>query len=150
MNAWIRWGKFNLVGALGMGLQLLLLALFNRVMAGHYLYASAIAIEITLLHNFAWHWNYTWRDRRSDVSKMQALLRFQFSNGLISMLGNLALMEFLVHQTHLPLLVANIIAILCCSIANFYAGNGWAFVGAGKLEGRGNRSNEIPIPMRTP
>ena len=55
MNTLLRWGKFNLVGAMGMGLQLAALALFNRWTAGHYLYASALAIELTLLHNFIWH-----------------------------------------------------------------------------------------------
>ena len=64
MNTFIRWGKFNLVGAMGMVVQLGALALLERCAAGHYLYASAAALEITLLHNFVWHVHYTWRDRR--------------------------------------------------------------------------------------
>jgi putative flippase GtrA len=43
------------------------------------------------------------------------------------MLGNLALMRILVNEAHLPLLAANAIAILCCSIINFCLGNNWAF-----------------------
>ena len=43
------------------------------------------------------------------------------------MLGNLALMRILVHGAHLPLLAANSIAILCCSVVNFCLGNNWAF-----------------------
>ncbi|HSY36499.1 MAG TPA: hypothetical protein VK814_12165 [Acidobacteriaceae bacterium] len=39
------------------------------------------------------------------------------------LLGNLALMQLLVHEAHLPLLVSNLAAILCCSVANFYLGN---------------------------
>lgn len=127
MNALVRWGKFNLVGAMGVGVQLASLALLNRAIAGHYLYASAAAIEITLLHNFAWHWHYTWRDRRDDVSALGALVRFELSNGAVSMLGNLALTQLLVHRAHLPLLVANVLAIACCSVANFSLGNNWAF-----------------------
>lgn len=127
MNALIRWGKFNLVGAMGVGVQLASLALLNRVMAGHYLYAPATAIEIALLHNFAWHWHYTWRDRRDGVSALGALVRFHLSNGAVSMLGNLALMQLLVHRAHLPLLIANILVIVCCSVANFSLGNSWAF-----------------------
>jgi putative flippase GtrA len=46
---------------------------------------------------------------------------------MVSLLGNLALMRIFVHQAHLPLLVANAIAILCCSIVNFCMGNSWAF-----------------------
>lgn len=127
MNSFIRWGKFNLVGAMGMVVQLAALALFNRLAPGHYLFATAAAIEVTLLHNFIWHLHYTWRDRRDSSSLPAQLLRFHLANGLISMLGNLALMRILVQQAHLPVLVANCIAILCCSIANFYLGNSWAF-----------------------
>ena len=121
-----RWGKFNLVGAMGVVVQLAALALFNRLAAGHYLYASAAAIELTLLHNFFWHLHYTWRDRR-DSAPLAPFVRFHLSNGLVSMLGNLALMRVLVHQVHLPLLAANGIAILACSIVNFSLGNSWAF-----------------------
>jgi putative flippase GtrA len=134
MNPLLRWGKFNLVGAMGMGLQLAALALFNRWMAGHYLYASAAAIELTLLHNFIWHLHYTWSDRRDGATRLRQLVRFHLSNGLVSMLGNLALMRLLVHEARLPLLVSNVIAILCCSVANFCLGNNWAFAEACKAD----------------
>jgi len=127
MRTMIRFGKFNLVGAMGMAVQLGALALFNRWMAGHYLYASAAAIELTLLHNFAWHVCYTWRDRRDESTRLSQLVRFHFSNGLVSMVGNLALMQLLVHEAHLPVLVSNLIAIACCSLVNFVLGNNWAF-----------------------
>jgi putative flippase GtrA len=127
MNTLIRWARFNLVGAVGMAVQLATLALFNRWAPGHYLYASAAAIEITLLHNFVWHLRYTWRDRRYDSPLAAQLLRFHLSNGLVSMLGNLALMRILIHDARLPLLASNSIAILCCSAINFFLGNSWAF-----------------------
>lgn len=127
MNTFIRWGKFNLVGAMGMVLQLAALALFNRWAAGHYLFASAAAIELTLLHNFVWHLHYTWPDRRDRSAISAQLIRFHLSNGLVSMLGNLALMRILVDEAHMPLLPSNCIAILCCSIVNFCLGNSWAF-----------------------
>jgi hypothetical protein len=59
--------KFNAVGAMGMVVQLGLVAVFNRLMAGRYLLATALAIEITLLHNFFWHVRYTWRDRKDSA-----------------------------------------------------------------------------------
>jgi len=129
----IRWGKFNVVGAMGMALQLAALAVFDRLAAGHYLYASAAAIELTLLHNFVWHMYYTWRDRRDDSARMSQLMRFHLSNGLVSMLGNLALMRVLVQEAHMPLLAANTIAILCCSIVNFLLGDCWAFASRAKM-----------------
>ena len=127
MNPFIRWGKFHLVGAIGVVVQLAALALFNQLAPGHYLYATAAAIELTLLHNFVWHLHYTWCDRRDDSALLTQLVRFHLSNGLVSMLGNLALMRILVNEAHLPLLAANAIAILCCSIVNFCLGNNWAF-----------------------
>ena len=127
MNTFIRWGKFNLVGAMGMVVQLAALAVFNRFAPGHYLLTSVAALELTLLHNFVWHLHYTWRERRHNSALLAQLLRFHLSNGLVSMLGNLALMRVLVQQAHLPVLVSNGIAILCCSIVNFCLGDNWAF-----------------------
>ena len=127
MNTFIRWGKFNLVGAMGMAVQLAALALLNRLWAGHYLIASAAALELTLLHNFVWHLHYTWRDRRDHSALLAQLVRFHLSNGLVSLVGNLALMRLLVQEAHLPILASNCIAILCCSVINFCLGDGWGF-----------------------
>jgi len=127
MNTLVRWGKFNLVGAIGVAVQLAALALFNRLAPGHYLVATAAAIELTLLHNFVWHLHFTWRDRRNDSAVLAPLVRFHLSNGLVSMLGNLILMRLLVQQAHLPILLANAIAILSCSILNFSLSHTWAF-----------------------
>jgi putative flippase GtrA len=127
MNTFIRWWKFNVVGAMGVVVQLATLALLHGLVAGHYLLASAAAVELTLLHNFVWHLRYTWRDRGDSPGTLTQLIRFQLSNGLVSMLGNLVLMKVLFHRAHVPLLIANGIAILCCSMANFWVGNWWAF-----------------------
>jgi putative flippase GtrA len=127
VNAFFRWGRFNLVGAMGMLVQLAALALFNDWAAGHYLCASAAALELTLVHNFVWHLHYTWRDRRGHNSWLSQFIRFHLSNGLISMLGNLALMRILVHEARLPVIASNGIAILSCSLVNFCLGDRWAF-----------------------
>ena len=127
MKTFIRWSKFNLVGAMGMVVQLAALAFFNRCAPGHYLIASSAAVEITLLHNFVWHLRYTWRDRRDGSARLTQLLRFYLSNGMVSLLGNLAIMRILVHEMHMPVLVSNSIAILCCSLLNFSLGDHWAF-----------------------
>jgi putative flippase GtrA len=130
MSLFVRWWKFNLVGAMGMLLQLSMLALLNHYMAGHYLLSSAVAIEFVLLHNFTWHLLYTWRDRRQHFAVPTQLLRFHLSNGLVSMLGNLMIMRFLVQGVHLPVLLSNCIAIGCCSMINFLLSNRWAFATA--------------------
>jgi putative flippase GtrA len=130
----IRWGKFILVGAMGMAVQLTALAFLTRVTDGHYLCASAAAVELALMHNFVWHLHYTWRDRRDESTRATQFVRFHLSNGMISMVGNLLLMRMLVDKARMPVLAANVVAILCCSIANFCLGNNWTFAGQQKAE----------------
>jgi len=127
MDKIIRWVKFNFVGAVGMAVQLGALAAINRLAPGHYMVATAIALEITLLHNFVWHLHYTWRDRCRRGGMTGQLIRFHLSNGAVSMVGNLALMPVLVEGARIPVILANAIAILCCSIVNFLLGDQWAF-----------------------
>ena len=134
MKTLIRWGKFNVVGAMGLAVQLGALALFNRLTVGRYLVATAAALELTLVHNFVWRLQYTWRDRRDRSALPGQFARFQFSSGLVSLLGNLALMPLLVEESRIPVVVANAIAILCCSLMNFCLGHNWAF--AARLEGK--------------
>jgi putative flippase GtrA len=119
--------KFNAVGVVGMGVQLGALALLNRLWRGHYLVASAVAIEITLLHNFVWHVRYTWRDRRESGSRVRQMVRFQMSNGVVSLVGNLVLMRVLVQEVRMAVVVANVVAIAGCSVANYWLGDRWAF-----------------------
>lgn len=127
MTFFARWIAFNFVGAVGMLVQLAALALFDPLFHGHYLIASAAALEVTLLQNFVWHTRYTWRDRRDGFSIRRQFVRFHLSSGLLSLAGNLALMRLLVHVTHLPVLVANAMAVLCCSVVNFWLSHRWAF-----------------------
>jgi putative flippase GtrA len=127
MNTLVRWGKFNVVGAVGMVVQLGSLAILNLLWPGHYLVATAAALELTLVHNFIWHLHFTWRDRPQHSALARQLVRFHLSNGLVSMVGNLALMPFLVEAARIPVVAANVIAILSCSIVNFSLGNNWAF-----------------------
>jgi len=124
-----RWSKFCLVGLLGSAVQLGVLAVLNHVLRGHYLLASAIALEVTLLHNFCWHLRYTWRDRRDEDRLTRRCARFHLSNGLVSLAGNLALMRVLVEVAHLPVVPANLLAILACGLANFWLGEVWVFAG---------------------
>lgn len=126
MSTFQRWLRFNLVGVFGMAVQLTALAGLNRVLRGHYLWATGVALEVTLLHNFLWHERLTWRDR-SGGQRLQRLVRFHLSNGAVSLVGNLVLMRLLVQGGRMPVMPANVIAIIACSIANFSLSHKWAF-----------------------
>ena len=130
LSPFVRWWRFNCVGAVGMAVQLGALACFERVSRGHYLAATAAAVELTLLHNFVGHLHYTWRDRRSAGTLAGQLLRFHLANGVVSLAGNLALMPLLVRGAHLPVVAANAVAILGCSLVNFSLSHLWAFAPA--------------------
>lgn len=115
-----RWLKFNLVGAIGIGVQLGMLAAL-RALGMNYLLATALAVETAVVHNFIWHERFTWADRAS-VSLRQSLwrlLRFNLTTGAVSIGGNLLLMRLFVGHFHLHYLLANIITIAVCGLANF-------------------------------
>jgi putative flippase GtrA len=115
------WLKFNAVGLVGIGVQLVALTILKSGFELDYRAATVIAVEIAVLHNFAWHERWTWieRTRLATGGMPGRLVRFHLANGLISIIGNLALTWFFVSQVHLHYFLANIIAIGTCSIVNF-------------------------------
>ncbi len=99
---------------------------------------TALAIELALLHNFAWHERWTWRDRREGGSAPASTergtratatavrgsvifrcLAFHAGNGCVSLLGSLALLPLLVGVVHLHYLVANLVTIAATGLLNF-------------------------------
>lgn len=127
MNLAPRWLRFNAVGAIGIVVQLAALAAFK--LAGlHYLIATALAVECAVLHNFVWHQRWTWRDRPADTrGTLARLLRFNLSNGALSILSNVVLMRVLVGTFGLHYLAANVVAIAITSLANFLASEYFVF-----------------------
>ena len=109
-----RWLRFNGIGALGAGLQLAVLGGLTRLTPLHYLWATAVAVEATVLHNFCWHERWTWSDRRAASRRhvYQRLGYFQLTNGLISVAGNLVLMRVFAGMLGMDTLAANIVSIV--------------------------------------
>jgi putative flippase GtrA len=123
-----RWLKFNTVGAIGIAVQLAVLALLRGMLGVNYLAATALAVEAAVLHNFVWHELWTWRDRRSpDGTVLWRLLRFNLSNGLVSIVTNLVLMRLLVGRLHMQYLIANLLSIAAGSLANFFLSDWFVF-----------------------
>jgi putative flippase GtrA len=125
----VRWCKFNLVGGMGIGVQFAALYLLKSVLHFDYLLATAIAVEAAVVHNFVWHEQFTWADRvqPSWRASWPRLVRFNLTNGAVSILGNLALMKVMVGFGHMNYLLANGIAIALCSVANFLVSEEWVF-----------------------
>ena len=115
-----RFLRFNLVGAIGIAVQLGALELLRR--AGmDYLLATVLAVEAAVVHNFVWHERYTWRDRAGGLRSelLARLVRFHLTNGAVSLVGNALAMRWLVGEMHFPVVPANLIAITACCLVNF-------------------------------
>jgi putative flippase GtrA len=146
----VRWVKFNFVGGIGIVVQLAMLALLAQVFHVPYLPATALAVESAILHNFAWHERFTWKER-AGAGRLARLARFHAGNGAISIVGNLVLMRLLVGGLHMRVLVANVLTIAVCSIANFGVGEWFVFRVDGPRKNsrrRRNQSMQAPIHRR--
>jgi putative flippase GtrA len=123
------WARFNVVGWIGVLVQLAILTLLVRGLQLNYLPATALAVEAAVLHNFAWHERWTWAGSgpSGSAALLNRLVRFHLANGLISLAGNLVLMGLLVGCAHLRPVTANLCAILACSSLNFFLSHFWVF-----------------------
>jgi len=122
-----RWAKFSAVGATGILVQAIALAVLLRLIGLHYLVATALAVEASVLHNFVWHRRWTWRDR--EQSRWLAMLvRFNLTSGMLSLAGNLLLMFVFVGGMKLNAIIANLITIAICSLINFTLADRFVFV----------------------
>ena len=144
-----RAARFVGVGAGGFVVQVV--TLHALAAAGlPYPLATALAVQAAILHNFLWHERWTWADRPASgqaglparsYARMRRLIRFNGSTALISIGGNVALMALFVGRLHLPLVPANLLAVLTLSVLNFLAADRLVF--ATKLTYRQND----PTPM---
>jgi len=117
-----------LVGMLGFAIQLLMIQVITAL-TSNYLVATAVAVELTVLHNFVWHERFTWRERAAAGvgGELRRLVRFHISNGATSIVGNLLLMRLLVGGMHMHVLPANLLSVTACAVANFLSSDRWVF-----------------------
>ena len=129
-----RWLKFNAVGGIGIVVQLAALSVFRSWLRLDYLMATGLAVEIAVVHNFLWHERFTWADRPATrcVQSLVRLVKFNASNGAVSMVGNLGLMRLLVGEMKLNYVASNLVAIVVCSLVNFLLSDRLVFDGEAK------------------
>jgi len=137
----IRWLKFNFVGGIGIGVQLAVLTALKTALHLGYLWATALAVQAAVIHNFFWHERFTWKDREKTTSPLVRFVKFNLTNGLLSILGNLGLMKVLVGIFRLNYLASNLVAIALCSLANFLISDSFVFSRNPRQSGH---THEIP------
>lgn len=114
----LRWLRFNAVGAVGIGVQLAVLAVLRSGLGLGYMAATAFAVETAVIHNYFWHERFTWVDRETE-SSLARFAKFNLTTGLFSVAGNLVVMRVFVGGRGMNYLVANLVTIATCSIVNF-------------------------------
>jgi len=138
-----RTARFAWVGVGGFVVQSLALQALATVGLPYPL-ATAVAVEVAILHNFLWHARWTWADRLVPLEaglkacsyesacshvRLNRFLRFNGATALISIAGNVALMAVFVGWLHWPLLLANLLAVLALSVLNFLSADRLVFTG---------------------
>ena len=128
-DRWCRVTPFITVGAIGFVVQISTLAALTSLAHWNWLPATALSVELAVLHNFLWHERWTWTDRTVGAASapFARLLRFHVSNGLISIAGNAALMAWLVGILGMPAVPANALAVGAMSVLNFVMADRWVF-----------------------
>jgi putative flippase GtrA len=122
---------FFAVGALGFGLQIGALAALTLWWDWPYVAATAAAVELAVLHNFAWHQRWTWRDRTGSAaagSVTGRLAKYHLTTGITSIAGSVLLTAALVELLAIHQIAANVSAVALMSAANFVVSDRWVFL----------------------
>lgn len=116
-----RWVRFCAVGAMGMCVQLAAVALLVESGVVPVAIATLAGVALAVLHNFAWHRAWTWRDRHSSGrGLLTAFLRFAGGNGLVSGAGTVVAAQLLAPRTGAGAVMASAVAIAACGLANWW------------------------------
>jgi putative flippase GtrA len=112
-----RFLKFSTAGALGFLIQIAAVSLF-MTLGWHYLAATAIAVELAIVTNFAWHRAITWADR-AEGNALRQFVRFNALTAVTSIAGSLLVTGLLVESAGVSPVVANIICVAGLGLVNF-------------------------------
>lgn len=116
-----RWLRFNAVGAMGICVQLFAVFMLGHMLDVNSLWATALAVEAAVIHNFFWHEHFTWSDRRASQrdGMLRRLLAFNTTTGAVSIAGSSFFVFLFMCELRVPLLVADLFSIAACSLLNF-------------------------------
>lgn len=136
---------FSAVGFLGSVVHLGLLLLLTNWLDAHYLVATAVAVEATVIHNFLWHEHWTWVDRTrlAPGGRWIRLLRFNLTTGCVSIAGNLVLMRHYAGALDIATPLAALLSIASCWLVNFTATNTLVFAERTRYESPGHHTSGL-------
>ncbi len=125
LDYWRHFIKFNVVGLIGVAVNegvLLLLAAGGY----YYVYASAVAIEVSILSNFVLNDFWTFRDRRHGHMAVR-LVKF---NGLmvIGLVANLAILYALTTYAGIHIAISNLVGIGAAFLLRYWLSVRFAWI----------------------
>lgn len=115
----MRFVRFALAGAGGFAIQVGMLAVLTSLFDVNYMVATLIAVEAAILSNFAWHQQWTWKDRAGGAPMLRRLLRFNALTATTSIAGSIVVTAFFVEAIGLHVIAANIASVAILSVINF-------------------------------
>jgi putative flippase GtrA len=90
--------------------------------------ATALGVELAVVHNFWWHDWWTWADRsRGAEPRCARFVTYQLATGITSLTGNLLVVAIAVRALAFGPTVANVIAVAIMSVANYLVADRWVF-----------------------
>ncbi|WP_136809416.1 GtrA family protein [Desulfosediminicola flagellatus] len=117
--------RFSIVGFLGTLLNLLVLALLIEVFQAPKIYASFVAIEISILHNFLLNNYWAFSSRTYEKSLLNRFIFFNLTS-IVSLAVNLSIFAVLT-RLELAYLAAQAIGILCAYSINYMVNSNFTF-----------------------
>ena len=123
-----RWLAFNAVGTMGVAVQLTVLLSLTEALDLNYLFATVLAVESAILHNFVWHEHWTWQDRGRGIhGRWTRLAWFNLVTGALSISSNVVFTALYVNTLGVHYAIANLMAIATCSLLTFVASDRFVF-----------------------
>jgi dolichol-phosphate mannosyltransferase len=121
--------RFGIVGASGIVVNQGLLMLLHGTFDLPLLISSLIAIETSILSNFALNSRWTWKVDlgRSLRSWVQKAVQYHAATVITAFAGNVLVLMALVHLFGVDYRLANLVGIAVGSGLNYLAGEFWVF-----------------------
>lgn len=118
--------RFFAVGASGVVINMGVLVLLTESFGLPYAISSLVAIELSILSNFALNNAWTWSDRRTSALR-ERLFKYHLVAGFSALAGNWCLLMLLTSVFRVDYRAANLVGIAAGVALNFVLNHGWTF-----------------------
>ncbi len=109
--------------------------------------ATAIGVELAILHNFLWHERWTWRDRIGAAPRrLRRFIDYQLATGCTSLAGNVIVVGIATRAYAVDPTAATPLAVAIMSLVNYLVSDRWVF--ARRAIAAGVVLASVPTPAR--